>query len=155
MKTTCPFCEENIEEITFLTSPNFRVIYNKAPVLPGHSMVIPKSHINSMLGLSKEQRHEMIELSISAVKILLNVFHANAFNWTIQEGTEAGQTIPHLHMHLIPRKENDLPNPGDWYPRLESQYKENQIDSEARPKHSFEEMKEIVQYIRTYISEQE
>jgi len=92
----------------------------------------------------------MMIFSRDTVKILLEVFEVSGFNWTIQEGEEAGQTVPHLHLHLIPRKPNDLPQPGDWYPLMrESESKI--IDSGARPRLTIDEMKTIVSKIREFI----
>ena|SRR3972149_10869347 len=146
----CPFCKDEISPLTIVDSLNFRAIYNRSPVLPGHSMIIPKKHISSFTGLSPELRSEMIELSIKTIKMLQKAFNTKAFNWTIQEGAEAGQTIEHLHMHIIPRREKDLPEPGDWYPYLEKQDVGKIIDSDKRPKYSEEELKEIANNIKKF-----
>lgn len=74
-------------------------------------------------------------------------FHSKAFDWTLQEGEDAGQTIPHLHIHILPRKLNDLPEPGDWYPQLAAN-QTNLIDSFLRPHHSPEEMEIIVSQLK-------
>ena len=86
------------------------------------------------------------------VNILIKTFGAKAFNWTIQEGKEAGQTVHHLHLHLIPRAEKDLPHPGGWYPLLkESEAKI--IDSDARQKFSYPEIVRIVEKLRLVAEE--
>ena len=143
----CPFCNPEISEISFLSSPDFYVIYNQAPILPGHSLVIPKQHYESLLDLPLTMSHEMMNLSMHAVRILMKIFHAEAFDWTIQDGEAAGQTVPHLHLHLIPRKLNDLNDPGDWYPELEKS-KSSVIDSKNRKGHTQEELSQIVENIR-------
>jgi bis(5'-adenosyl)-triphosphatase len=150
-KADCPFCQEDIKEITFLESNNFSVIYNYAPILPGHSLVIPKNHVESLLDLSKEELFEFIELSTEAARLILRVFNADSFNWTIQEKAAAGQTISHLHLHLFPRHENDLPNPGDWYPLLKEKEDNGYIDSSSRKKFTREELIGIVKHIREQI----
>ena len=147
-KGNCPFCNQKLRELSFCESNSFLAIYNKAPILPGHSMIIPKRHISSFIKLDAELRYEMIELSVKAIKMLQKTFPSKSFNWTIQEGVEAGQTINHLHMHIIPRTENDLPEPGDWYPNLERNYKNLIIDSELRPQYSDEELLKIVKKIK-------
>ncbi len=147
-KNKCPFCTPAINEYAFAESDNFIAIYNHAPILPGHSLIIPKKHYSSFVEIGEVLRSEMIELSIEAIKMLRKVFHLQAFNWTIQEGIEAGQTIEHLHMHIIPRKEKDLPNPGDWYPYLEKQFIGKIIDSDWRPKYSADQLKKIVEKIK-------
>jgi bis(5'-adenosyl)-triphosphatase len=145
----CIFCQEKVQENYFLESENFLAIYNLAPILPGHSMVIPKKHHQSLMELSEAELCEMTIFARKTVKLLMKAFSVTAFNWTIQEGVEAGQTVPHLHLHLIPRAEKDLPQPGDWYPLLKASEEED-IDSEARPRHSYEEIAQIVEKLRMF-----
>jgi len=111
-------------------------------------MVIPKEHIERVLELDQAAQIEMMKLSLDIIKVLLQVFKAKAFNWVIQEGMEAGQTISHLHMHLIPRREHDLPDPGDWYPRLKESEDNMIIDSHLRKKYSTDDLKQITAYIK-------
>mgnify|MGYP002640435255 CR=1 FL=1 len=146
---SCVFCQNKVQENCFLESENFLAIYNLAPILPGHSMVIPKIHHQSLMELSDFELSEMMIFARKTVKLLMKAFSVNAFNWTIQEGIEAGQTVPHLHLHLIPRAEKDLPQPGDWYPLLKASEEET-IDSEARPKHSYEEIAQISEKLRVF-----
>jgi bis(5'-adenosyl)-triphosphatase len=89
----------------------------------------------------------MMLFESNTVRILLKVFNSSAFNWTIQEGEEAGQTVHHLHLHLIPREPNDLAQPGDWYPLLK-QSETDVIDSDSRPKLTNVEIRKIVERIR-------
>lgn len=140
--TNCAFCHPHVQENHFARSENFLAVYNIAPILPGHSLIIPKWHVLSLMALSEQELCEMMLFSRKVVQVLMNVFGHTGFDWTIQEGIEAGQTIPHLHLHVIPRAQNDLPQPGDWYPRLKQSELEI-IDSSARPKLSFDELQTI------------
>lgn len=144
---TCPFCKKDIKKSTFSESENFIAIVNIAPVLPGHSLIVPKKHLKSFMDLSDEELFEMVKFSRKVVKILNSFFKTNAFDWTIQDNEEAGQTIPHLHLHIIPRIKNDLPDPGDWYPMLKNNF-ENSIDSRKRSKLKETEMKQMVTFLR-------
>lgn len=144
----CPFCSEDISEIAFMESQNFWVVYNHAPILPGHSLVIPKNHIESLLELDEQELFEFVQLSTKAAKLILKVFKADSFNWTVQEKPAAGQTIPHLHLHIFPRHENDLPSPGDWYPILKENEESQYIDSNKRQRLTRSELIEIVIQIR-------
>ncbi len=144
---TCPFCRKDVQAGHFAASDNFLAIYNLAPILPGHSLVIPRRHILSLLELSDPELCELALFSRDIVKVLQKAFGSHSFDWTIQEGVEAGQTIPHLHLHLIPRTQGDLPQPGDWYPLLEQSESEI-IDSAARPKLTESEMRAIVLRLR-------
>ncbi len=150
--TTCPFCRADVQAGHFATSGNFLALYNLAPILPGHSLVIPRRHILSLLELGDTELCELTLFSRDVVKVLQKAFGSHAFDWTIQEGVEAGQTIPHLHLHIIPRVQADLPQPGDWYPLLEQSEGEI-IDSAARPKLTAHEMQAIVSRLRTTAEE--
>lgn len=112
----CPFCNPKIKDCVFLESSGFLAIYNIAPVLPGHSLIIPRDHITSFIDLNQQQRAEFLDTTSRAVRILLKAFNTDAFDLSVQEKPEAGQTIDHLHLHIVPRLKGDLSNPGDWYP---------------------------------------
>ena len=144
---SCPFCGENTARTQFAESSRFRAIYNLAPILPGHSLIIPKQHIQSIIALSDDELAEMMVFSRRVVRIIFATFNVAAYNWTIQEGPEAGQTVPHLHLHLLPRFANDLPEPGDWYPRLQ-QSQAGVIDSRSRARLTLDQMDVIVKRMR-------
>jgi len=147
---SCPFCTKRKEE-AFLSSENFVAIYNIAPVLPGHSLIIPKKHIESLFELTEEEAGEFMQLGRKVAKLLSHVFHTDAFDWAVQEKEAAGQSVPHLHMHVVPRKIGDLPNPGDWYQEIEKA--EAHIDSANRKKLKPEEMAQIVERLKVKAEE--
>lgn len=144
----CPFCLPDISDIAFAESLHSYAIYNKAPILPGHAMIITKAHYQSLLEVPADLRAELMELSVQAVHMLMKTFQATAFNWTLQDGKPAGQTVMHLHLHLIPRFQGDLPDPGDWYPMLEKHDQDNYIDSQERRQYSKQQLIAIARRIR-------
>lgn len=143
----CPFCNAVIREYAFLEYRGFLAIINIAPVLPGHSLVIPETHRISMTVLDEEEICAFMETARRATHILLKAFETDAFDWSVQEGPEAGQSIEHLHLHIVPRIKDDLPGPGDWYP-LVHQNDQAVIDSADRKKLSQEEIEIIVSKLR-------
>ncbi len=60
-----------------------------------------------------------MKLGRNTAQSLSQVFDTDAFDWAIQEKEAAGQSVPHLHMHIVPRKIGDLKDPGAWYQELE------------------------------------
>ncbi|HLF26347.1 MAG TPA: HIT domain-containing protein [Anaerolineae bacterium] len=136
----CPFCAETIDAISFLESERFRAIVNVAPILPGHSLIVPKRHVESLVALSDDEIAELVRLSRQAVALLMRVHRSDGFDWTIQESEAAGQSVPHLHLHLIPRTRGDLPQPGDWYIRL--------IEERERSRLSLDQMKQAARQLR-------
>jgi len=104
----------------FCTLPSARVIDENAtsmvirdgyPVSPGHTLLIPKRHTGSFFDLSEQERSDLLTLLDRAKLALDEELHPQGYNIGINDGAAAGQTVPHLHVHLIPRFEGDLPDP--------------------------------------------
>jgi bis(5'-adenosyl)-triphosphatase len=151
-KNTCPFCVPSIGGSAFLASEHFLAIYNRRPILPGHSLVIPSHHYGRMLDLPDGLLAEMMNFGVRTARLLMQAFQAEAFDWTIQDGWAAGQTVPHLHLHIIPRKKGDLPEPGDWYPELEKSI-HGAIDSDKRQQLSDDTFFFIVKQLKKTVEE--
>ena len=143
----CPFCDAS-RDLAFAESSRFAAIYNIAPILPGHSLVVPKRHVVSLLDLDDSELAEFAVFGRTVVRILMDAFCVHSFNWTIQEGESAGQSVSHLHMHVIPRKAGDLPSPNDWYPMLKTKAAKL-IESKSRAKLTKFEMARVVAHLRT------
>lgn len=143
---SCPFCHKP-KETFIIESTHFAVIYNLSPILPGHSLVIPKTHYTSLFDLTEEGLSEFMLLSRKLAELQTVVFDTTAFNWAIQEDEAAGQSVDHLHMHVVPRKIGDLEHPGAWYSALERN--ENlPIDSSSRFRLTDEQLNELTQRLR-------
>ena len=150
-KAVCPFCEADaLKDRQFTESKNFRAICNIAPILPGHSLIIPKRHVERFMKLTEKDLIEMIDFSRKVMKILVKTFKFYDFDWTIQEGKCSGQTIPHLHLHLIPRKKGDLPEGTIWYQKI-CGGKKKMIGSDKRKWITPEELAKTVAKIRKNI----
>ncbi len=128
---TCLFCQKEIIEKSFYTRSNFTAIYNIAPILPGHSLIIPLKHHESLEELSDHELGEMMIFARKVTSVLKTFFCCDGFDWTIQDGGSAGQTVPHLHLHIIPRKPLDMPESNEWYSKIHENEK-NMLDSEHR-----------------------
>ncbi len=143
----CPFCHPAIREAVFFKSGGFMAIYNIAPVLPGHVLVVPEAHKTSLMELKEEEILAFFMTARQATLIVLNAFHTDAFDWSVQEKPEAGQSIEHLHLHIVPRRRKDLPEAGDWYPAVHKNDGEV-IDSMKRRKLASDDMKIIIGKLR-------
>jgi bis(5'-adenosyl)-triphosphatase len=138
----CLFCKKRILENCFASSLNFAAIYNIAPILPGHSLIIPKKHFISLIELPDDYIAEMMVFAKKATSVLKHVFECDGFDWTIQDGVSAGQTVPHLHLHIIPRKQLDLPESNEWFAKIPENEKQL-IDSQHRERLSNDEYNAI------------
>jgi bis(5'-adenosyl)-triphosphatase len=114
----CIFCNKEITDNSFYSTVQFSALYNIAPVLPGHSLIIPNKHYTSLFELSDNELGDMMIFARKITTVLKAVFNCNGFDWTIQDGVSAGQTIPHLHLHIIPRKPLDIKEGDEWYSKI-------------------------------------
>ena len=106
----CPFCA--LPESRFVAACASGVVIRDAyPVSPGHTLVIPRRHVGSFFDLTADERRELLALLDQARTKLLDSLHPDGFNIGINDGPAAGQTVPHLHIHLIPRYQGDQPDP--------------------------------------------
>jgi bis(5'-adenosyl)-triphosphatase len=136
----CPFCLPDTQRNSFASSVSFLAIYNQAPILPGHTLIIPRMHVKSLRSLTNDQMAEFFLFAREVTEMLLQYYLADAFDWSIQDNESAGQTVAHLHLHIVVRHPADLPDPGDWYPLLDAKEK---TGSENRPHLSSQEYSEI------------
>lgn len=127
----CLFCRKEIVDKSFSSTSRFSAFYNIAPILPGHSLIIPNTHYNSLFELSDDELSEMMVFARKITSVLKTVFNCDGFDWTIQDGVSAGQTVPHLHLHIIPRKPLDLAESNEWYSKIPENEKQ-MLDNRQR-----------------------
>lgn len=85
--------------------------FDKYPVNPGHALIIPFRHFSSVFEATKDEREAMWDL-IENVKVFLDGrYSPDGYNLGVNCGTSAGQTVMHLHIHIIPRYTGDMENP--------------------------------------------
>ena len=81
------------------------------PISDGHTLVIPRRHIASIFETTDVERQAIWELLDESKNELNHSHKPNAYNIGINDGFAAGQTVPHLHIHLIPRYNGDVDDP--------------------------------------------
>lgn len=110
MTAPCLFCTLGAGRIV-LANELAVVIRDNFPVSPGHTLIIPKRHVVSFFDITGDEREAMLALLDSAKLGLDAAFHPDGYNVGINDGEAAGQTVPHLHLHLIPRYAGDREDP--------------------------------------------
>ena len=106
MSKPCRFC--NLSSTDIVIANELAVVSRDSyPVSPGHTLVIPKRHVSSFFDTTTEERLALMELIDQAKLALDREFHPAAYNLGLNDGPAAGQSIPHVHFHLIPRYEGD------------------------------------------------
>lgn len=108
----CPFCYENAKDRIIEEHNSAFVIKDGYPVSEGHVLIIPKRHSPDYFSLTEAEKQDADKLiQIMRKRISEKDLTVTGFNLGINSGESAGQTIFHCHIHLIPRRDGDTPNP--------------------------------------------
>jgi len=106
----CPFCNRTEEE-TIIQNELAFARFDKYPVSPGHMLIIPWRHFDNYFDATREEKIALIDLIDEAKKILDKKFNPHGYNIGVNIGIPAGQSVMHLHLHIIPRYRGDTENP--------------------------------------------
>ncbi len=104
---------------------------NRKPVVPGHVLVAPLRIVNRFCDLTED---EVADLFLSTQKISAVVereFKASSLTVAVQDGPDAGQTVPHFHVHILPRRKGDFQDNDDVYKVLEKHDHDDLLESES------------------------
>ena len=107
----CVFCRLDADRTILASSSLAFAIYDKFPVNPGHALIIPKRHTANYFDLSAEEQQALFALLNEVKQKLAENYSPDGFNVGINVGEAAGQTVGHVHIHLIPRYNGDIDNP--------------------------------------------
>ena len=125
----CIFCKIANGEIpskTIHEDENFRVILDLGPATKGHALILPKDHYADLFALPEETAAAAMILAKKLGAQMKEKLGADGFNLVQNNGSCAGQTVFHFHLHLIPRFEDDGQKIG-WKPQKPTQEELEQI----------------------------
>lgn len=106
----CPFCQ--LKDAKIIDENELALaFYDRFPVSPGHTLIVPKRHIACFFSLSREEIWKINDLSLACKTIIQDIYHPTGFNLGVNVGRDAGQSVFHCHVHLIPRYHGDVDNP--------------------------------------------
>jgi len=126
---TIKFGPFEVTKQVFLTTPHSYGLINLMPILPGHILICPLKPHRRLLDLSPSETADLFSTVQLAQKLLAKLYFpdpsdlmSGSFTVALQDGADAGQTIPHVHVHIIPRKKGDMGESIDEiYVRLSSE----------------------------------
>lgn len=98
---------------------------NIKPVVPGHVLVSPVRIVKRFADLTSEEVSDLFCTTQKIAAAVQKEFEGTSLTISIQDGPEAGQTIEHVHVHILPRKKDDFLNNDDIYKELDRHDKEN------------------------------
>ena len=106
----CIFCKIANGEIpsrTLYEDEDFRVIMDLAPATKGHSLIMPKNHYKNIYEIADDTAAKVFPLAKKMAALMTEKLGADGFNIVQNKNEVAGQTVFHIHVHLIPRYNND------------------------------------------------
>jgi diadenosine tetraphosphate (Ap4A) HIT family hydrolase len=107
-----------MKQSEFTTSPEIRArtfaendkafaVLTRTPITPGHTLIVPKRVVATVNELTMEELGAMHQLLAQVKELLIEHFDAEGFNYAWNEGKEFGQSVPHFHLHVVPRTTGD------------------------------------------------
>ena len=117
-KEDCIFCKIANGEIpskTLYEDGDFRVILDLGPATRGHALILPREHADNLYELPEDTAAKVFVLAKKMATKMTEKLHCDGLNIVQNNGEAAGQTVMHLHFHIIPRYNNDSVNIG-WQP---------------------------------------
>ena len=110
MENDCLLCGKYSSRI--FESKYFFAVYDDFPLRQGHVLIIPLRHVEHLTDLTRAEFGDLHFIIAEMVKHIKDKFKADGYNLGVNSGEAAGQTLSHLHIHLIPRIAGDVPNPA-------------------------------------------
>lgn len=109
MSDNCPFCSLKYNPVHAESELTLR---DGFPVSPGHTLIVPGRHVASFFEVTETGQVELMTALAAAKEVLDREFSPDSYNVGINDGPAAGQSVPHVHIHLIPRYSGDSEQPG-------------------------------------------
>ncbi len=107
----CPLCERLCVGASTCEN-SLAVAFDDAyPISPGHTLIVSRRHVDGFFDLTDEEQHALWSLVPRVKEVLTNTHRPAAYNVGLNVGKAAGQTVPHVHVHVIPRYPGDVPDP--------------------------------------------
>lgn len=138
----CVFCKIIAGEIpakVIMQNERAMALLDAFPLAAGHTLVIPKSHYAKVQEMSEQDATAVFEIVWKLAGAVETASQVNASTIAIHNGSDAGQEVPHVHTHIVPRK------PGDGAGTIHSMFK-------IKPKPSADEMDSLCQRIASNLS---
>ncbi len=107
---TCPFCDPDPDDVV-LENQLAYARFDRYPVSHGHLLIIPRRHVASLFDATDAEIAHLWDIIAQLKPLIDDQFAPEGYNIGVNDGHAAGQTIMHLHIHLIPRYPGDMDDP--------------------------------------------
>jgi histidine triad (HIT) family protein len=119
MNDNCIFCKianGDIPSAAIYEDDDFKVILDKFPSAPGHALILPKKHADNIFELDADSTAKIFPLAQKVARAIQKSLNPDGINILQNNGEAAGQSVMHLHVHIIPRFKEDGIRIG-WQPQ--------------------------------------
>lgn len=99
--------DPNIKDRLIVENERAFAFPSKMPIVPGHTLICSKKHVSKIDDLTNDDLHAILLLQKELKQAMIKAFDAEGFNYAWNEGKIAGQSVNHLHLHMLPRKKGD------------------------------------------------
>ncbi len=107
--TDCRLCRKITDMV--IENDLTYALYDTFPVSPGHCLIVPKRHVAEYFDATAEEKKAIWDM-VDAMKVIIDKdYQPDGYNIGINVGKSAGQSIPHIHIHMIPRYAGDMDDP--------------------------------------------
>ncbi|ETO81155.1 hypothetical protein F444_04476 [Phytophthora nicotianae P1976] len=127
-------------------------LVNLKPIVPGHMLVVPKRPVARFEMLDVDEVSDLWTAAQLVGKQVERYYGASSLTFAIQDGKEAGQTVKHVHIHVIPRTAHDFERNDDIYTEIEKHEHALQVDNETRTARSESDMAIEAAQLRPHFS---
>jgi diadenosine tetraphosphate (Ap4A) HIT family hydrolase len=104
----CSFCSDpNVAARTIMRNDLVWAVPTFKPIVPMHLLVMPVRHAETIDALTSEEWLALREMAVKLTAVLNEQFGAEGFNFAWNHGEDGGQSVPHFHLHILPRKKGD------------------------------------------------
>lgn len=125
----------------FLKTTLSYALVNLKPIVPGHVLVCPLRVVERFKDLKSDEVSDLFQTAQMVSKAVEKFYDCTSCTIAVQDGKEAGQTIPHVHVHVIPRKQGDFLSNDQIYAELQNHDKDLDF-GDNRPARSSVEMEQ-------------
>ena len=106
----CPFCSPPADRV-FLETDSVIALWDGYPISPGHALVVPRRHVAGWFEASRDEQIAIVDALESVKAAIEEAYAPDGYNIGLNSGRAAGQTVFHLHVHVIPRYNDDVEDP--------------------------------------------
>ncbi|XP_060489672.1 bis(5'-adenosyl)-triphosphatase isoform X1 [Panthera onca] len=112
--------------VVFLKTELSFALVNRKPVVPGHVLVCPLRPVERFRDLRPDEVADLFQATQRVGMVVEKHFQGTSLTFSIQDGPEAGQTVKHVHVHVLPRKAGDFHRNDSVYDELQKHDKEEE-----------------------------